>query len=70
MRNILLDKNWKIQTTVCWGRRDRWFSYDGVEEFCKDSKHNLIELPMVVTASSYAFAEKLKLSIIKIDIIN
>ncbi|XP_043804878.1 uncharacterized hydrolase YNR064C isoform X3 [Manihot esculenta] len=46
MRNILLDKNWKIQTTVCWGRRDRWFSYDGVEEFCKDSKHNLIELPM------------------------
>ncbi|XP_021637637.2 uncharacterized protein LOC110633369 isoform X1 [Hevea brasiliensis] len=46
MRMTLLDKSWKIQTTVCWGQRDRWFGFDGVEEFCEDSKCNLIELPM------------------------
>ncbi|ONH92655.1 hypothetical protein PRUPE_8G187300 [Prunus persica] len=46
MRTTLTDENWKIPTTVCWGKRDRWLSYDGVEEFCKDSKHKLIEIPM------------------------
>ncbi|KAA8543584.1 hypothetical protein F0562_021670 [Nyssa sinensis] len=46
MRLILMDENWKIRTTVCWGLRDRWLSYDGVEDFCKDSKHRLVELPM------------------------
>ncbi|KAH7576534.1 hypothetical protein JRO89_XS01G0100500 [Xanthoceras sorbifolium] len=45
MRTILTDKDWKIQTTVCWGQRDRWLSYDGVEDFCKTSNHKLIELP-------------------------
>uniref|UniRef100_A0A5B6YYK7 AB hydrolase-1 domain-containing protein n=1 Tax=Davidia involucrata TaxID=16924 RepID=A0A5B6YYK7_DAVIN len=45
MRMILMDENWKIRTTVCWGLRDRWLSYDGVEAFCKDSKHRLVELP-------------------------
>ena len=33
----------------CWGRRDRWLSYDGVEDFLNNSKHKLIELPMVET---------------------
>ncbi|XP_050206901.1 uncharacterized protein LOC126656381 [Mercurialis annua] len=46
MRSILMDENWKVRTTMCWGKRDRWLNYDGVEEFCKDSKYNLIELPM------------------------
>ncbi|KAM7527514.1 hypothetical protein LguiB_030924 [Lonicera macranthoides] len=45
-RKILMDDNWKIRTTVCWGQRDRWLSYDGVEDFCKESKHRLVELPM------------------------
>ncbi|KAK2649739.1 hypothetical protein Ddye_017228 [Dipteronia dyeriana] len=45
MRTILTDKEWKIHTTVCWGQRDRWLSYDGVEDFCKSSNHELIELP-------------------------
>ncbi|KAH7838923.1 hypothetical protein Vadar_032770 [Vaccinium darrowii] len=45
MRIILTDKDWKIPTTICWGQRDRWLSYDGVEDFCKVSKHRLIELP-------------------------
>ncbi|KAJ0111645.1 hypothetical protein Patl1_03141 [Pistacia atlantica] len=45
-RTILMDKSWKVQTTVCWGRRDRWLNYDGVEDFCKDSNHKLIELAM------------------------
>ncbi|KAJ0053035.1 hypothetical protein Pint_03106 [Pistacia integerrima] len=45
-RTILMDKSWKVQTTVCWGQRDRWLNYDGVEDFCKDSNHKLIELPM------------------------
>ncbi|TYI00889.1 hypothetical protein ES332_A11G163600v1 [Gossypium tomentosum] len=43
---ILMDKNWKVRTTVCWGRRDRWLNYDEVEDFCKNSNHKLIELPM------------------------
>ncbi|KAJ1399393.1 Alpha/Beta hydrolase fold [Sesbania bispinosa] len=47
MQTILKDKNWKVQTTICWGQRDRWLSYDGVEEFCKDSNHKLIEVPRV-----------------------
>ncbi|WCJ37266.1 alpha/beta-Hydrolases superfamily protein [Euphorbia peplus] len=46
MRAILVDSNWKVKTAVCWGQRDRWLNYDGVEEFCRESKHNLIELPM------------------------
>ncbi|KAI8523361.1 hypothetical protein RHMOL_Rhmol13G0067300 [Rhododendron molle] len=45
MRIILTDKDWKIPTTICWGQRDRWLSYDGVEDFCEVSKHKLIELP-------------------------
>ncbi|KAF3434950.1 hypothetical protein FNV43_RR22037 [Rhamnella rubrinervis] len=51
MRMILLDKNWKVKTTVCWGKRDRWLAFDGVEDFCKDSRHKLIEIPMVPTLS-------------------
>ncbi|XP_022875198.1 epoxide hydrolase 3 isoform X2 [Olea europaea var. sylvestris] len=45
MRKILMDENWKVQTTICWGERDRWLSYDGVEDFCKESNHRLINLP-------------------------
>ncbi|XP_010450251.1 PREDICTED: uncharacterized protein LOC104732404 [Camelina sativa] len=45
MRTSLMDKSWKIPTTVCWGQRDRWLSYEGVEEFCKSSGHNLVEMP-------------------------
>ncbi|CAM8894222.1 unnamed protein product [Rhodiola kirilowii] len=46
MKTMLKDANWKIQTVVCWGQRDRWLNYDGVEDFCKDSKLRLVELPM------------------------
>ncbi|XP_050365514.1 uncharacterized hydrolase YNR064C [Argentina anserina] len=46
MRTILTDENWKVPTTICWGKRDRWLTYDGVEDFCKDSRHRLIEIPM------------------------
>ncbi|KAK2965806.1 hypothetical protein RJ640_025315 [Escallonia rubra] len=45
MRMTLMDASWKVRTTICWGQRDRWLSYDGVEEFCNDSKHRLVELP-------------------------
>ncbi|KAF5470280.1 hypothetical protein F2P56_010803 [Juglans regia] len=45
MQRILTDKNWKVPTTVLWGQRDRWLSYDGVEDFCKDANHKLVELP-------------------------
>ncbi|KAJ7961716.1 Alpha/beta hydrolase fold [Quillaja saponaria] len=45
MRTTLKDKDWKVQTTICWGQRDRWLSYDGVEDFCKDSNQKLIEVP-------------------------
>ncbi|KAJ4730370.1 Alpha/beta hydrolase fold [Melia azedarach] len=46
MRTILMDQSWNVQTTVCWGQRDRWLNYDGVEDFCKNSNHKLIELPL------------------------
>ncbi|KAI8015479.1 Haloalkane dehalogenase [Camellia lanceoleosa] len=46
MRKILMDKNWGVPTTICWGQRDRWLTYDGVEDFCEISKHRLVELPM------------------------
>ncbi|KAL3653294.1 hypothetical protein CASFOL_002975 [Castilleja foliolosa] len=45
MRKILLDESWKVRTTVCWGQRDRWLCFEGVEDFCKESKHKLITLP-------------------------
>ncbi|XP_075521846.1 uncharacterized protein LOC142555072 [Primulina tabacum] len=45
MREILMGANWKVETTICWGQRDRWLSYDGVEDFCNESKHRLITLP-------------------------
>ncbi|OVA19076.1 Alpha/beta hydrolase fold-1 [Macleaya cordata] len=46
MRTTLSSDNWKVNTMVCWGQRDRWLSYDGVEEFCKGLKHELVELPL------------------------
>lgn len=45
MRTILMGSDWKVQTTVCWGQRDRWLSYDGVEDFCNKSNHKLVKLP-------------------------
>lgn len=45
MQTTLKDKNWKVRTSICWGQRDRWLSYDGVEDFCNDSNHALIEVP-------------------------
>ncbi|TKY68788.1 Haloalkane dehalogenase [Spatholobus suberectus] len=56
MHTILKDNNWKVQTTICRGQRDRWLSYDGVEDFCKDSNHKLIEVPRVNTLDSFALA--------------
>ncbi|XP_027092258.1 uncharacterized protein [Coffea arabica] len=46
MRRILMDENWQVKTTIIWGERDRWLSYNGVQEFCIESKHRLIRLPM------------------------
>ena len=51
-----MDNNWSVQTTVCWGQRDRWLSFDGVEDFCKESKHRLVELPMVMTPFCCSFS--------------
>lgn len=44
-RMILKDQNWKVKTTIFWGERDRWLSYDGVEDFCKESGHKLVNIP-------------------------
>ncbi|XP_024965545.1 epoxide hydrolase 1 isoform X1 [Cynara cardunculus var. scolymus] len=46
MRKILMDDDWKVKTSICWGQRDRWLDFDGVEDFCKAAKHRLVELPM------------------------
>uniref|UniRef100_A0A1D1XSZ2 Haloalkane dehalogenase 2 n=1 Tax=Anthurium amnicola TaxID=1678845 RepID=A0A1D1XSZ2_9ARAE len=46
MRTILSSETWKVQTTVCWGQRDRWLKYDGIEDFCSRFNHKLVELPM------------------------
>ncbi|KAG6418016.1 hypothetical protein SASPL_120214 [Salvia splendens] len=46
MRRILGDKTWKVRTSVCWGERDRWLSFEGVEDFCRESNHQLIKVPM------------------------
>lgn len=32
MRKILTSESWKINTTICWGMRDRWLRFDGVED--------------------------------------
>ena len=47
MRSILGSDSWKTKTTVCWGMRDRWLSYDGVEEFFGGLNQKIVELPMV-----------------------
>ncbi|XP_047938772.1 cis-3-alkyl-4-alkyloxetan-2-one decarboxylase [Salvia hispanica] len=46
MRRILGDETWKVRTSICWGERDRWLSFEGVEDFCKESNHQLIKVPM------------------------
>ncbi|KAI3810876.1 hypothetical protein L1987_20499 [Smallanthus sonchifolius] len=46
MRKILMNDDWKVKTSICWGQRDRWLDFDGVEDFCKASKHRLVEIPM------------------------
>lgn len=48
MRKILTDEDWKVKTSICWGLRDRWLDFDGVEDFCNATKHRLVELPMVL----------------------
>ncbi|XP_051134408.1 uncharacterized protein LOC127253723 isoform X2 [Andrographis paniculata] len=45
MRRTLRNESWKVQTVIGWGLRDRWMSFDGVEEFCRESKLRLITLP-------------------------
>jgi len=47
MRSILRSNSWKTNTTVCWGMRDRWLSYDGVEDFFGGLNQKIVELPMV-----------------------
>ncbi|XP_068664484.1 uncharacterized protein [Aristolochia californica] len=37
VRKILSSQAWKIRTKVCWGQRDRWLNYDGVEDFCRST---------------------------------
>ncbi|XP_027092265.1 uncharacterized protein [Coffea arabica] len=54
MRRILMDENWQVKTTIIWGERDRWLSYNGVQEFCIESKHRLIRLPMVISYNGLA----------------
>ncbi|XP_044359135.1 cis-3-alkyl-4-alkyloxetan-2-one decarboxylase isoform X1 [Triticum aestivum] len=46
MRSILASDSWNTKTTICWGLRDRWLTYDGVEDFCDGLKHNVVQLPM------------------------
>ncbi|PWZ31319.1 hypothetical protein Zm00014a_018955 [Zea mays] len=46
MRSILRSSSWKTKTTVCWGMRDRWLSYDGVEDFFGGLNQKIVELPM------------------------
>lgn len=46
MKTTLASKAWKTRTTICWGLRDRWLSYDGVEDFCKSMNHKFVEIPM------------------------
>ncbi|WVZ67664.1 hypothetical protein U9M48_016713 [Paspalum notatum var. saurae] len=46
MRSILGSDSWKTKTTICWGMRDRWLSYDGVEEFFAGLNQKIVELPM------------------------
>ncbi|KAM0932188.1 putative haloalkane dehalogenase [Dioscorea sansibarensis] len=46
MKKVLISETWTIPTTVCWGMRDCWLSYDGVADFCKISNSKLVELPM------------------------
>jgi len=38
-------------------------SYDGVEDFCKDSNHKLVELPLVQNALCFACAWTRKLNL-------
>ncbi|KAL5703138.1 hypothetical protein ACHQM5_028268 [Ranunculus cassubicifolius] len=45
MRKILSSEEWKVSTTVCWGQRDRWLTFDGVESYCKELGCKLVELP-------------------------
>lgn len=59
MRTILASESWKVRTTVCWGLRDRWLSYDGIADFCKGLNHKLVELPMAGHHVQEDFGEEL-----------
>ncbi|KAF3337154.1 epoxide hydrolase 3 [Carex littledalei] len=59
MREVLLSESWKVPTSICWGMRDRWLSYDGVEDFCKVSNKKLLELPMAGHHVQEDFGEEL-----------
>ncbi|XP_078166853.1 alpha/beta-Hydrolases superfamily protein isoform X5 [Carex rostrata] len=59
MREVLLSESWKVPTSICWGMRDRWLSYEGVEDFCKVSNKKLLELPMAGHHVQEDFGEEL-----------
>ncbi|KAJ3678291.1 hypothetical protein LUZ60_002094 [Juncus effusus] len=46
MRSVLRSDSWRVKTTICWGMRDRWLSYEGVQDFCGETNIKLVELPM------------------------
>ncbi|KAK9159438.1 hypothetical protein Syun_005779 [Stephania yunnanensis] len=46
MRTTLSSETWKVRTSICWGQRDRWLGYEGIEDFCKEFNHKLVGLPM------------------------
>jgi hypothetical protein len=43
--------------------RDRWLSYDGVEDFCRRLNHKIVELPMVCHENHFC-SEKRKMIIL------
>ncbi|CAN6462794.1 unnamed protein product [Victoria cruziana] len=45
MKKNLRSQTWGVDTTICWGLRDRWLNYEGIQDFCRDSNHKLVELP-------------------------
>ncbi|KAK9138947.1 hypothetical protein Sjap_009541 [Stephania japonica] len=46
MRTTLSSETWEVRTTICWGQRDCWLGYEGIDDFCKEFNHKLVELQM------------------------
>lgn len=46
--SILKSQEWKVATNVIWGMKDRWLPFEGVAQYCREIRADLLQLSEVI----------------------